>query len=113
LFNLFYIIERVPCIDGRIDELFTLCAHLLTWMGDIPALNKSLNLCSHNSYKACHFCMLEGICHLSNHHIYYPSSNTVHDIRNYNNTINMAKLIDEEANKTQKNKMIKETGNFF
>jgi hypothetical protein len=57
--------------------------------------------------------MLEGICHPSNHHIYYLSSNMVYDIRNHNDTINMAKLIDEEANKTQKNKMIKETGNFF
>jgi hypothetical protein len=57
--------------------------------------------------------MLEGICHPSNHHIYYPSSNTVYDIRNHNDTINMAKLINKEANKTQKDKMIKETGNFF
>lgn len=56
--------------------------------------------------------MLEGICHPSNHHIYYPSSNTVHDIRNHNDTINMAKSINEETNKTQKDKMIKETGNF-
>ncbi|RGB22326.1 hypothetical protein C1646_634196, partial [Rhizophagus diaphanus] len=70
----------VPYIDRRTDGPFTLRAHLLIWTRDIPALSKSLNLCGHNSYKACRFCMLEGICHPSNHHIYYPSSNTVHNI---------------------------------
>ncbi|RIA99683.1 hypothetical protein C1645_684566, partial [Glomus cerebriforme] len=53
---------------------FILCAHLLTWIGDIPALSKSLNLSGHNSYKACRFCILEGIWHPLNKHIYYPSS---------------------------------------
>lgn len=85
---------------------------MLTWTGDIPALSKSLNLSGHNSYKACRFCMLEGICHPSNNHIYYPSS-AIHNIRNHDDTVNMARLINEETNKTQKDKMTKETGFFF
>lgn len=84
---------------------------MLTWTGDIPALSKSLNLTGHNSYKACRFCMLKGICHPSNNHIYYPSS-TIYNIRNHDDTINMAKLVEEETNKTQKDRMTKETGFF-
>ncbi|POG79623.1 hypothetical protein GLOIN_2v1449536, partial [Rhizophagus irregularis DAOM 181602=DAOM 197198] len=79
---------------------FILRAHLLIWTGDIPALSKSLNLTGHNSYKACRFCMIEGICHPSNHHI-------------YDDTVNMAKLIDSETIKIQKNNMIKETGRYI
>ena len=56
--------------------------------------------------------MLEGICHPSNNHIYYPLS-SVHNIQNHDDTVNMAKLINEETNKTQKDKMTKETGFFF
>jgi hypothetical protein len=107
------ILEGVPCIDGRTNEQFILRAHLLTWTGDIPALSKSLNLTGHNSYKACRFCMIEGICHPSNHHIYYPSSDTVYNIRNHDDTVNMAKLIDSETIKIQKNNMIKETGRYI
>jgi hypothetical protein len=44
-----------------------------------------------------------------NKHIYYPSSE-VHNIRNHDDTINMGKLIEEETNKVQKDKMIRETG---
>ena len=110
---MFYeILEEVPCIDGRTDEPFILRAHLLTWTGDVPALSKSLNLTGHNSYKACRFCMLKGICHPSNKHIYYPSS-TVNSIRNHDDTINMGKLIEEETNKDQKGDMIRETGTVF
>ena len=87
--------------------------HLLTWTGDIPALSKSLNLFGYNSYKACRFCMLKGICHPSNNHIYYPSSTVYHNIRNHDDTINIAKLIEEETNKTQKDRMTKETGFFL
>ena len=107
-----YFIEGVLCIDGRTDEPFILHAHLLTWTGDIPALSKSLNLSGHNSYKACHFCILKGICHPTSTHIYYPSS-SVYNIRNHDDTVNMAKLINEETNKTQKVKMTRETGLFF
>jgi hypothetical protein len=85
---------------------------LLTWTGDIPALSKSLNVTGHNSYRACRFCMLEGICHPSNHHIYYPSS-AIHNIRNHDDTVNMAKLIHEEINVSRKKTLIKETGRFF
>ena len=85
---------------------------MLIWTGDIPALSKSLNVTGHNSYRACRFCMLEGICHLSNHHIYYPSS-AIHNIRNHDDTVNMAKLIHEETNVTRKKTLIKETGRFF
>jgi len=56
--------------------------------------------------------MLEGICHPSNKHIYYPSS-TIHNIRNHNDTVNIAKLIEEETNKDQKNEMIREAGMIF
>lgn len=107
------IVVGVPCVDGQTGESFILRAHLLTWTGDIPALSKSLNLSGHNSYKACRFCILEGICHPSNKHIYYPSSNTVYNIRNHDDTVNMAKLIEGETDKNQKEKMIKETGMIF
>ena len=56
--------------------------------------------------------MLKGICHPSNHHVYYSSS-TVYNIRNHDDTINMAKLINEETNKIQQNEIIKETGFFY
>ena len=85
---------------------------MLTWTGDIPALSKSLNLSGHNSYKACRFCTLKGICHPSNHHIYYPSS-AVHNIRNHDDTVDMAKLIEEETNKPQKDRLTKETGSLI
>ena len=106
------ILEGVPCIDERTNEQFILRAHMLTWTGDILALSKSLNLTEHNSYKACRFCMLKGTCHPSNHHIYYPSS-TVYNIRSHDDTIDMAKLIEEETNETRKGEMTKETGYFF
>ena len=107
------ITEGVFCIDGRTNEPFILHAHLLTWTGDIPALSKSLNLSGHNSYKACRFCTLEGTCHPSNKHIYYPSS-TVHSIRNHEDTVNIGKSIEEETRKDRKDEMIRETGmNFF
>lgn len=106
------IIEGIRCTDGRTNEPFTLHAHLLTWTGDIPALSKSLNLSGHNSYKACRFCMLKGICHPSNKHIYYPSS-AVYNIRNHDDTVSMGKLIEEETNKDRKDEMIRETGMIF
>ena len=56
--------------------------------------------------------MLEGICHPSKHHIYYPSS-AIHNIRNHDDTVNMAKLIHEEINVSRKKTLIKETGRFF
>ncbi|GBB83768.1 hypothetical protein RclHR1_10440001 [Rhizophagus clarus] len=102
--------EGVPYIDGHTNEQFILRVHLLTWIGDIPALSKSLNLTGHNSYKACRFCMIKKICHPLNYHIYYPSSDIVYNIRNHDDTVNMAKLIDNETIKIQKNNMIKETG---
>jgi hypothetical protein len=107
------IVEGIPCVDGHTGKSFILRANLLTWTGDIPALSKSLNLSGHNAYKACRFCTLEGICHPSNKHIYYPSSNTVHNIRNHDDTINIAKLIEKETNKNQKDQMIKESGMIF
>jgi hypothetical protein len=55
--------------------------------------------------------MLKGICYPSNHHVYYPSS-TVYNIWNHDDTINIAKLINEETNKIQKDRMTKETGFF-
>lgn len=106
------IIEGVPCIDGRTGKSFILHAYLLTWTGDIPALSKSLNISGHNSYKACRFCLLKGISHPVNKHIYYPSS-TVYNIRSHDDTINMGKLIEEEANKDQKDEMIREAGTDF
>jgi hypothetical protein len=107
------IIEGISCIDGRTNEPFTLHAHLLTWTGDIPALSKSLNLCGHNSYKACRFCILKGICHPLNKHIYFPSSSTTHNIRNHDDTVYMGKLIEEEMDKGRKDEMIRETGMVF
>ncbi|GES89296.1 transposase domain-containing protein [Rhizophagus clarus] len=94
--------EGVPCTDGRTNGQFILCVHLLTWMEDIPALSKNLNLTRHNLYKACRFYMIERICYPLNHHIYYLLSDIVYNIRNHDDTVNMAKLIDNETIKIQK-----------
>ncbi|CAG8792974.1 26331_t:CDS:2, partial [Gigaspora rosea] len=51
---------------------FILRAHILSWLGDIPALTKVMCTTGHNSYKACRFCSIRGICCKENQHIYFP-----------------------------------------
>ncbi|CAG8845425.1 14992_t:CDS:2, partial [Gigaspora margarita] len=50
--------EGIQCVDGVIGKTFTLRAHVLSWSGDIPALAKVMCTTGHNSYKACHFCII-------------------------------------------------------
>ena len=84
-------------------------AHVLTWSGDIPALSKCLNLSGHNAYKGCRFCQIEGVCHMSNHHIYFPQVNAL-NLRTHEDTLDIMNEIDNEENKRVKKELIKNSG---
>ncbi|CAG8642442.1 45451_t:CDS:10, partial [Gigaspora margarita] len=64
--------EGIQCVDGIIGKTFTLRAHVLSWSGDIPALAKVMYTTGYNSYKACRFCNIHGVCCKENRHIYFP-----------------------------------------
>jgi len=107
----FLFLEGIHCVDGLSEEDFILKAHVLTWSGDIPALSKCLNLSGHNAYKGCRFCQIEGICHESNHHVYFPQVNSSLDLRTHKDTLDIMDKIDHEENKQVKNEIIKRSGN--
>ncbi|GBB96183.1 hypothetical protein RclHR1_00270029 [Rhizophagus clarus] len=64
--------DGILCYDGNKKENFTLCAHILAWTGDLPALSKVLCLTGHNSYSGCRFCNLQRTLNETNRHVYYP-----------------------------------------
>ncbi|CAG8478694.1 17058_t:CDS:2 [Racocetra persica] len=64
-------IEGIQYIDGVTEETFILHTHILSWSGDILALIKVMCTTGHNSYKACRFCSICGICCKENRHIYF------------------------------------------
>ncbi|CAG8513152.1 17302_t:CDS:10 [Gigaspora margarita] len=63
--------EGIQCIESVTEETFILCAHILSWSGDILALTKVMCTTGHNSYKACQFCSIHGACCKENRHIYF------------------------------------------
>ena len=54
------------------ESSFTLCAHILSWSGNISALAKIMCTTGHNSYKACRFCFIHGVYCQGNRHVYFP-----------------------------------------
>ncbi|CAG8787807.1 16657_t:CDS:2, partial [Gigaspora margarita] len=63
--------EGIQCIDGATEETFILRAYILSWSGDILALAKIMCTTGHNSYKACRFCSIHGVCCNKNQHVYF------------------------------------------
>jgi hypothetical protein len=47
-------------------------AHILAWIGDLPAISKVVCLTGHNSYLGCRFCNIRGTLNKMNNHVYYP-----------------------------------------
>ena len=75
-----------------------MCAHILAWTGDTPALSKVLCLTGHNSYSGCRFCNLQGSLNETNRHIYYPLQQNLDPrqlpIRTHGDTLNSIRQIE-------------------
>ena len=52
----------VEAWDAVREEIFTLCAFLVTVFGDIPALPMLLCVKGHNARSPCRLCTIEGVC---------------------------------------------------
>ncbi|CAG8854734.1 5504_t:CDS:2, partial [Gigaspora margarita] len=63
------LVDELKQLQGK---TFTLCAHVLSWSGNILALARVMCTTGHNSYKACRFCIIRRVCCKENWHIYYP-----------------------------------------
>lgn len=64
--------EGVQCFDSLIKRSFILCAHILSWSGDILILVKVMCTTEYNSYKTYWFCLICGTYYQENRHVYFP-----------------------------------------
>ncbi|GET04964.1 transposase domain-containing protein [Rhizophagus clarus] len=107
-----YYNESILCFNGYTQQQFLLKAYVTHCTGDIPAISKYLNLVGHNAYKGCRFCNLLGICHIKNHHIYFPL-NKQHGnlvLRTYEEAEDTINQLLMETDKSKKESIIKNTG---
>jgi hypothetical protein len=57
------------------DNLVTVKAHMLTAIGDLPAVSTMTGHSGHNSYFGCHVCPIRGQVGPTRHGMYFPPSN--------------------------------------